>query len=294
MMDASPVFRICGFLTGLLVMALALAGCERTPPVSTGDGPRLVIINPALARMAVVLGGEAFIVGRHGADSWLDPDLPVAATFGEIDDEVLARLHPTDVFLQAGAEGIPSHLQETASRFGFTVHALPLLTLADTRAALAAVDDVLHPEPGLSPAATRELEAMETAWQPHPELAAAAGRTLILAWTDPPGVMGPGSFHYQMLEAMGFDLIPAAGAPYIEWSAERVVREAPECIVLMLPGADAGAGDNLLGPLRGGGMPAEVNGHVIVITAPDCHLPGPPLVDVAREVVRQAEAWGGS
>ncbi len=242
--------------------------------------------------MAIELGGESFIVGRHGADALLDPSLPVAGTHGEIDYEVLVRLDPTDVFLQQGADGeVPESLVTAAAEFGFRIHAFPLLTLADIRASVTRIDDVIDPAEGLSTAAEEQLAAMDSAWRARPALAEVAGRTLILAWTDPPGVMGPGSFHYQVLESMGFTLVPAAGAPYIEWSAERVVREAPETLLLLLPGADASDRGALLGPLAGGGMPAEMNDQIVIVTDPRCHLPGPYMVELAGRIAAAIEKW---
>jgi ABC-type Fe3+-hydroxamate transport system substrate-binding protein len=287
-----------GVLQTILVSAALLAfACERRPddrsaPKATGSGtPRLAVLSPAMAVILRDLGREDQIVGRHGFDLVLQPSVPVVGNQNGLDYEALIAVRPTHVLLEAGANDLPPRLVELAKAHRWTVRAMPMLTLDDVRTALDELDELTRTEATRSDRATRLRSRFDAALGVRPEIASRLGRVLPLAWMDPVGVMGPGSFHAQMLAAMGATPVPTKGAAYISWSVEDVVRADPDSIVLFLPGRDASKRDELLGPLARANLRAVREGRVVVIADPLCHTPSTALAAVADQIAASVAPW---
>ena len=212
-----PLLIVCA---GLLCIG---AGCDRgasdQPAAEAGEVLRLAVLSPAVAIILRDLGLEDAIVARHAYDRDLDQSLPVAGDQAGIDDESLLRTRPTHVLLEWGPRDLPPRLESLAERRGWTVRSVRLLTLDDIRSATRELG-ALTGNPATQKRAEELVHRMDEAWAPRPDIAAAAGRTLALYWTDPPGAAGPGSFHQQMLESMGAQPAIKDGEPYIALDGE--------------------------------------------------------------------------
>jgi ABC-type hemin transport system substrate-binding protein len=295
------------FIT-LFLFALAAVGCQRAAhPATESATPRIAALSPALAVMLRDLGLEEHIVARHAWDLALDRRLPVAGDQAGIDYEALIRAQPTHVLLEWGARPLPARLEDLAQRHGWSVHNYRTLTLADIE--MAARD--LHERFAASaPGAqvweqTRLASRMNEAFSKRPELAG-AGRILLLASLRPPGALGPGSAHDQVLQAIGGQPALQHDGPFMTLDAEDVLRLAPDGIILIMPrpahdpqglpsdpGAIVRPGDlrQRLGRIGTLDIPAVRNGRLALIDHPLGQLPTTSLVEVADEMTEILRMW---
>ena len=279
-----------------LTLALAaMCGCDQsnaTPPAAQTPttAPRLAVLSPALAQTLRDLGAEGTIVARHGWDSFTSPGIPPVGNEGGIDYEALLKSKPTHIILQSGAKENPARLEALAAQNHWHILRVPALTLDDISAGIAPLAQAA----GVTDQA-REAAAgvFRDAFELVGGLKARAGRVLVLAGVDPPTVMGPGSFHYEMVERLGADAVPNDGAAFIQWSVEDVIRCDPDTLVLMLPGADGTvqAVAAALGPLARPGLRCVTSGRVVVISDPKCHLPATSLARVAERLRESLAAF---
>lgn len=271
------------------------------------DGPRYVVLSPALAVMLRDIGQEDRIVARHAHDLVLDGSLPVAGELGRIDYEVVLATRPTHVLIEwgSGENALPERLAELSRSRGFEVMRFELLTLDDIVRAMDRLEDDL-PEADHGPERGYWQEQMERAWgggtqeRDGAELAA-AGRVLLVASTDPViGVTGPGSWHHQILEAIGGVPAVTTGAPWMELSVEDVARLAPDGIILIQPrGVEeaevgwVGVEEVLerLGPVGRLDIPAVRSGRVALLDDPLAHTPSTAMVGLTGQMRGILEAW---
>ncbi|MFM9957070.1 MAG: ABC transporter substrate-binding protein [Phycisphaerales bacterium] len=281
------------WLVGLASAVVAVGGCDRSEArggkaeakAAAGE-VRLVVLSPALAETLRELGQGEKIVGRHGWDSFTPREVPAVGNEHGLDYEGILKVRPTHVVVQAGARDTPARLAELATQEGWTITRVALLTLDDVAASVGVLG-------GVSGAEASRVAAVEQsfrgAFERRAELVGTdAGRVLVLAGVDPPSVMGPGSFHFEMVERLGGDAIPDEGTPYIQWSVEDVIKADPDVLVLMLPGgekqsASAEPSANL-GPLARAGLRCVENGAVVVVTDTKGHLPAVSLGAIAKQV----------
>ncbi len=280
--------RLGGFRCAVgAVVALGLAACGRPEADSAGSPAsgdralRLAVLSPALAETLRGLGQGERIVGRHGWDSFTPSEVPVMGNEHGIDYEALLKARPSHVIVQAGARDTPARLVELAAQEKWTIVRVPLLTIDDVAASVGTLARVC----GVEPSAQAEVErSFRSALGPRAGLREHAGRVLVLAGVDPPAVMGPGSFHFEMVERLGGDAIPDEGAPFIQWGVEDVVNADPDTLVLVLPGAASEEASANLGPLLKAGLRCVGRGSVVVVTDPKGHLPAVSLGAIAKRV----------
>lgn len=298
------------------------AGTHEQTTDARAKEPRVVVLSPALAITLRDLGLAKYVVGRHGYDVALDAGIPVCGDQAGIDYEALIRARPTHVILQWGARQLPERLESLARDNGWIVVNQEVLTLADVRSSAVELLDlvagpdvqktedthasIFHPKLAESPSAEASegkslIDRMTTAFAKRGRGFAKAGRVLMLLSASPVSAVGPGSFHQQVLEAIGGTPALTRGGPYQEMDVEDVANLAPDAIVLLRPrGREAPPHGwtpdeirGLLGPLVGKGIPAVERGHVAVIDDPLCLMPASSLADVADELAKILEAWNG-
>jgi ABC-type Fe3+-hydroxamate transport system substrate-binding protein len=275
----------------LCVVAAVLPACGRSESSPLpASGVRVVALSPGVAETLIALGLGETLVGRHAFDEFSPPGLPSVGDQAGIDYEALLRLAPTHVLLERSAAGAPPRLLQFAEKRGFEVHEIPLLTLADIRSAALTLPSMVD-RPDAEDAATDLVARLDAAVSPAPGFAERAGRVLALYWTDPIGVAGPGSYHAEIIAALGGSLAVAEGRPYLQLDAEDVRRVDPDSLLLILPGADASRIDELLGPLRSLDLRAVRQGRVGLINEPRAQTPGPSAISVAEDLRAIVLSW---
>jgi ABC-type Fe3+-hydroxamate transport system substrate-binding protein len=270
----------------------ALSAPDAAAPPRPGS-PRIVVLSPAIAIILRDLGLAPRIVGRHGFDLALDKSIPVCGDQSGVDYEAVVRAHPTHLLMEAGAAGIPARLADLAARGGWEVQSYPMLTLDDIRDCTRRVALTFGVD------AAPILSRMDAAWSLRDNLY--QGRVLLLAAVDPPSALGPGSFHYQILQRLGGAPAITEGSPYITLSTEDVLRLRPDAILLILPRsptdpartATAMPGEliALLGRVGTLDIPAIRDHRVALIDSPLAHTPSTAMIGLADEIAGVLEAW---
>lgn len=313
----------------LLAVCLAtLASCDKPTAPGAGesvggtaepDKVRIVAISPAVAVMLRDLGFERQIVGRHGYDLVLEPSVPVAGDQAGVDYETLIGLNPTHVYTQFGTLGVPERLSELAAERGWALEDVRLTTLDEIARSM---DDMYLDLRGFEPQGADEFdpikqfertvlpsERLAFAWRDRGPAVRDAGRVLLVAATEPPGVLGPGSFHHELLIRIGGTPAITEGGPWMELDAEDVLRVAPDAIVVITTTGHPGRGPEgdarfvapaelswdetrgYLGVIGGLPIPAVRERRVAVIDDGLALLPSSSLADFADALAGHLEGW---
>ncbi|MBI1189061.1 MAG: ABC transporter substrate-binding protein [Tepidisphaera sp.] len=298
--------RVMTILAAALLAAFALwaACCRRAPapPAPTAGGPRVVALSPAVGIILQDLGREGLIVGRHGSDMTLSPSLPVCGDHLAIDIEALQRVHPTLVLTQWGTRDLPEAYVSLAKREGWATHDCQLLTVDDIRREIGEIDALLPAPHDKAKALVAEFDRVLT---PRPSRKG-AGKVLLLSGIDPVGALGPGSWHHQMLVAMGGTPAIEQGAAWIDLASEDLVRLGPDAIIVLMPrsprtpprGKDEAAyvGEEAIArlpELARTPTPAFKSKHIAVIDDPLSLTPSTAMIRVARQMGEALDAWSG-
>lgn len=307
-------------LISMLIACLLLAACSKGTPSSQGSDnagseaavePRFAVFSPAIGVMLRDLGFEDDIVGRHSYDTALSASIPVVGSHIEIDDELLINAEPTILIFEENTIAIPQRIRDLAKDRGWAIWTYKLESLDDIA---LTIDDLYLKLVGFPSDAnsdgdpttfevnpTKRFEVdlpsarLSRAWRPIGPGADTAGRTLLLAGTDPAGALGPGSFHAQMIDRMGIENAITDGAMWQEFDLEDLVELAPDSIILFAPEPDqaligereAMAWSNIepmLGPIAALPIPAIEHRRVCVVTHPQALLPSTTLAQVADEI----------
>ncbi len=288
--------RLTLILVGIAaVVAIVVVASQRTSGESSvkipePDGPRIVALSPAMGIILRDLGLEELIVGRHGWDIALDRDLPVCGDQAGIDYEALLRVNPTHLVMEWGGRPLPDRLLEYADARGWSVYNRSILTLEDIAEAVQDLDATFGS--GTSPLHRQFDEAMrqrETVFQ---------GSVLILMGTNPAAVLGPGSFHQDILERIGGMPAIENGSPYMELDAEDVLRLNPDGIVLVIPRAPGQTEEmhdadlpSILGPLADLEVVAVREGRVALIDEPTALTPSTAMIVFANRLAELLATW---
>lgn len=274
---------LLGLVVGLVVCAGVSSCGPGAKPAQADDGPRIVAFSPAIAIILRDLGLADRIVARHAWDIVLPESVPTVGDQRGLDYEALLRTDPTHIVLQWGTRDLPPRLVTLAGERGWQLVNLETTTLAELDSAIAHLHRYFG-RPGAAPSVGGALrEHRLSAWP---------GPILLLAALDPPAAVGPGSFHHDMLLALGLE--PAIGAqhplaaPWIELDAEDVLRLAPAGIILLAPGL---AGEPELGVLGEIGLAAVEAGRVGVVRDELALIPSTALVGVARRMAEIVQSW---
>jgi ABC-type Fe3+-hydroxamate transport system substrate-binding protein len=277
---------------------------------------RLVVLSPAIAVMLRDIGLADRVVGRHAYDFVLARDTPVCGDQLGIDYEALLRVRPTHILAQEGAKGLPDRLTALAAEQGWKIRVFPLLRLDDIQSCVNALhtEFVIVPRDlseGTDPPVLAGDAVMRRRADAEDRLVeslrfrgrhlAGAGRILLLGAVSPPAVLGPGSWHHQILERIGGAPAVTKGQPFMTLDAEDVLRLAPDAIILILPRPpNAPAPPNpataaelraLLGRVGELDIPAVRDGKLALIDDPLAHTPSTAMAGLADELARLLDAW---
>jgi ABC-type hemin transport system substrate-binding protein len=318
----------------MLICLALIGGCSKSSPSAsssqtTASGAqttdsdiesRFVVLSPAIGVMLRDIGFEDSIVGRHSYDTALSKSIPVVGSHVDIDYELLITLEPTDLFFERNSVGIPERAIALAKEHGWHIWTYELNTLDDIA---LAVDDLYLKLVGfqekktsddnflnidIDPTAKFDIELpsarLAKSWSPIGRAAAGAGRVLILGSVDPPGAMGPGSFHAQLVGRLGVTSAIADGGMWQELDYEDIIGLAPDSILVFIPKAP-GPSDLIGEPVemtweqiqaKVGGIaslpiPASEHQRIGVIEHPLGLMPSTSLGQVADEIAAAIRGW---
>lgn len=274
-----------------LLTVLLLAGCDaegsssNSNPPST-SAPRLAVLSPALADTLHALGHAELIVGRQRFDRFTDPKIPVVGDLTGLDYERLIVVQPTHIVAQESANGLPARLIQLAEQRGWIIEVIPLLSLENTIASIRTLDQIAG---GDGHAADALEERFRVALDRRKNL----GRTALVASSSPLALIGPGAFHWEIVEQLGGTPIPQDGPAYFTTDAESLLDLNPQTIIAFAPGIapDAPRADYL-------GVAADLNidairqNRVILISDPKCMLPSTAMLPVIETILSEAERLG--
>lgn len=292
-------------------------------PVPASAEPRLVVLSPALAITLRDLHIDRWIVGRHAYDMILDKSVPICGDQANIDYEALLKAKPTHILIEWGRRDLPARLTDLAKRNGWRLSNYEMLTLDQIRDSTRrlyqefVIGEALSPAmkaaaqatPGEAPPPpwpnSEIARAMDRAWSKHagPDgvSLARAGRVLVLDTVNPAHALGPGSFHYQIITAVGGMPVPEKGAAYIEMDAEDVLHLAPDAIIFIEsrnpeapPRDKPWTWDEIaakLGPLARLEIPAIKNRRAAVIDDPLALMPSTSMIKLAEDIAKLLAEW---
>ena len=315
----------------LILGALVLVGCSKPAEEPVGgagdDGAepaavesRFVVFSPAIGVMLRDLGFEDSIVGRHSYDSALSRSIPVVGSHIDIDYEMLITLSPTDVFFEINTIEIPERVRTLAAANDWQIWTYELKTLDDIAVTfddlylkLVGFEDAPKNDENflvmdLDPTAKFDIDLpsarLARSWSDLGAPARNAGKTLVLAGIDPPGAMGPGSFHAQLIDRLGVAPAIVDGGMWQELDYEDIIALAPDSILIFAPkpmgdieliGEPTVLGwDEILEQVGGLGelpIPAVEARRIAIIDHPLGLLPSSSLGVVADEVARAIQGW---
>jgi len=314
----------------LIALGMMMIGCSKSSPTpkpvngsaqeSASVESRFVVFSPAIGVMLRDIGFEDSIVGKHAYDKALSDSIPVVGSHIDIDYEMLIELEPTDVFFEKLAVDIPERVRALAAQHDWRIWTYELKTLDDIA---TTIDDLYlklvgFPEsskPGaglldfeIDPTATFDIELpsarLARSWSAMGKPATNAGRVLILAGVDPPGAMGPGSFHAQLIHRLGIAPAIEDGGMWQELDYEDIIALAPDSILIFtprVPNSDDLVGepepmswDELVakvGKLATLPIPAVESRRIAIIEHPLGLLPSSSLGQVADEIADVVRRW---
>jgi iron complex transport system substrate-binding protein len=224
-----------GRLTAWLgaALALALAGCggqgAREHPRQAAEPRRVVCGTPAVAEIVYALGGGDRVVGVSAFTDW-PPDAAAKPSIGDAlspNRERILALAPDAILTQGRSDS----LARFAQTHGIAFLSLPLDTLADLRAAIAAYAAAL----GAEAAGERLLRDMDAAFD---ALAPSEPVGVFVALGHAPGDLsglmttGPGTFLHELVAlAGGSNVFSDVRILWPKVSRESLVRRAPDAIL---------------------------------------------------------------
>lgn len=273
--NSPAVFSIFCAILSLLILPCCTQQDAREP--ADGSEIRLAVLSPALADTLHALGHADLIVGRQQYDRFTDAAVPVVGDLTGINYESMIRANPTHIVAQKTEAGLPARLMRMAEDRGWEVIELPLLTLDDVLGSIKALDRLTG--------GSELAEALVEKFDATLGLELSLGRTAVVASSRPLAVIGPGAFHWELVERIGGEPIPESGAAYLTLDAESLAALAPETIIVLAPGgAETMGAAEALGAAAGLDMPALENGRMIVVTDPRCMLPSVSLLRVIEQI----------
>ena len=272
-----------------LVVVLALASCQQSPPASgTGSAtrtPRIVTLSPSATEIVAALGAADKLVG---VDDYSDyPEtvtrLPKVGSFMTPNLEAIVQLRPTLVIV----DDIHSQAAGALHDAGIATRDCPMHAVPDVKACLRAVGaDLALPEAATAAIATID-QALDAAAAHRP---AHHPKVLIVIDREQGGVSsivaaGTGTFNDELLAVVGGDnVLAGATVKYPKIGVEEVLRAQPEIVLdLSYAGRDSMAAWTRLD------IPAVKANRVELLTSPLLSHPTPRIVEALDLMARSID-----
>lgn len=264
----------------LFVAAVCLADAPK-------DAPRIVTFAPAITQMLIDLDMGDAIVGVSEFDEARDATRPNVGSYIDPNTERLLSLRPTHVLMMSTQTGTPPRLQELADRGLFTLTSYPYPQDADEVGdVLIAVGNEFDLRDRAIETRGRMLDHLarierQTAGSDRP-------RVLIAFGTGPVWASGPGTVNDALLEAINADNAAGnAATTAVTYDREALLRDAPDVILLLLPGAEPlEPNDPRLADFAGLPIPAVENNRIHLIADPLVLLPATHLPRIAEQMAQ--------
>lgn len=275
----------------LLCGAALLWSCDSGGSVgdtgaSANPQPRLAVLSPALADTLHALGHADLIVGRQRFDRFTEQSIPVVGDLTGLDYERLLVVQPTHIIAQESASGLPERLFQLAAQNGWVIEEIPLLTLDHTIASIGILDRIAGGDGNLA-------DALEARFSAAIGQTAELGRTVLVASASPLALIGPGAFHWDIVERLGGVPLPENGTPYLTTDAEGLLALNPQTIIALAPGlAPDASPEEYLGIGASLNLDALRQNRVIVVRDPKCMLPSTAMLEVIETILEAAERLG--
>ncbi len=262
------------FFVGFLLTG---CGCDAPEPRS-GPIRRVVCLLPSFTETMSALGAAPMLVGctrfcKADADVARVPWQDAAAV------EAILRTDP-DLVIKQRSRRAHDPLADALARAGVRVLTLPSETIADVRAAISKLGDVLGREEAARRLLTRfdaRLKAVQEKYRDRTR-----PRVLFVFDRDPQAIAnvraaGPGSFLDELIHAAGgANALADAGRAYVSVDLERLLRLEADVIIDSVPQATGG-----LEPWR---ELKHLTARVHAVRDATLLVPGPRLPDAIAEL----------
>ncbi len=313
MMNVVRVWFVCA------VAILFMSGCgqSNTPEQSgasqTLEEWRFAVLSPGMAVIIRDLGYEDLIVAKHDYDLVLSDQVPSAGSELGFDLETLIQTNPTHVFFQTTSTTRSAEFLRAAEDYGWIIFERPLNTLDHIASTM---DDLHFLLNGVPQREKRQYDMNEVfasalpsvvlaeSWTDLGPIADKIGRVLVLGSLDPIGAMGPGSYHYELIERIGANPAIESGSMWIEMDYEDLITLNPDAIILIAPRQPSEADrfaapielsqeqiEERFGPLMDLPISAMQTNRLAIIEHPLGLLPSGSLGEVADQIREQFKSW---
>lgn len=303
-----------------IIILLTMLGCNRADApqqseesASTVASLRLAVLSPGMAVMIRDLGYEDLIVSKHDYDLVLSDQVPSAGSELGFDLETLIQSNPTHVFFQTTSTTRSAEFLQTAADRGWVLFERPLNTLDDIASTM---DDLHFLFNGVPQREKRQYDMNEVfasalpsvvlaeSWTDLGPIADEVGRVLVLGSLDPIGAMGPGSYHYEIIQRIGANPAIESGSMWIEMDYEDLITLNPDAIILIAPRLPSETDrfaapteptqeqiEERFGPLMDLPISAMQSNRLAIIEHPLGLLPSGALGEVADQIRERFESW---
>lgn len=269
----------------ILAVLLATAGCGDDRPGVAPVAGGIVSLTPAGTDLLVAMGLADRVVGvsPFEANESLRRKLPKVGDYLRVDWEQVTELRPKFLVVQGKRDRLPPGTREKCKELGITTVILQIDRLADIRAAIVQLGDVLEERDAAS-RVTQEL----------------ARRTQLLEQATPTPVPAAVAFSDSGTQFVGRrtfidDALTLAGGAnvieatdYVSIDAEKLASLKPKVVFLILPGGDDAAVNRTKAALRSAGLIKDA--MVFPITDADALLPGTASMRLAETMARHLRA----
>jgi len=215
------------------VVGLTAAACVAAPPADRSEPARRVVsLSPAFTELLFAIGAGDRVVGRT---AWCDtpPDALAVPSVGDglnPNVEAVVARAPDLVVLYASGPNVAA--VERLAALGVPARTLPMDRLDDVPAAARILGRATATWPRADSLATAFELALDSARAAlH---AGPAPRVVLLAWNEPPIVIGGGSFQTELVTLAGaVNVFGDLAQPSAQVTIEAIAARDPDLIVLL-------------------------------------------------------------
>jgi iron complex transport system substrate-binding protein len=253
----------------------------RKVTLRTWPARRVVSLAPSITEILFAIGAGDTLVGRDGYSNFPREveAVPVVGTDLEPSLERVLGLRPDVVITATTANRIET--VEELERVGlaaFTTHTESLGELDATIRSVGALVDRAAEAEALAARLRAGLDEVRRAAAGKPGVP-----TLVVVWNDPLYVVGKDTYAAELLAlAGGRNVADDAGAGFPRYALERVLRNAPEVLIIGSHSTTGGPSDPAAYWSRWPTIPAVKSGRIHLVDGDVVFRPGPRVVEAAR------------